>query len=160
MDSAKKGLGIPEGTHFYVSDEVKAYFSDLKAQRVTAHSEWTQTFSAWSAANPSLAAELDAARHGTLSAEDLLKVIPEYPAEGKAATRNSGGEILNHLAKAIPQLITGSADLFGSTKNYIKDGGDFSATNPTGRNIWFGIREHAMGAICNGIAMYFSCAVL
>jgi transketolase len=82
----------------------------------------------------------------------LLKVIPEYPSEGKAATRNSGGEILNHIAKAVPHLITGSADLFGSTKNYIKDGGDFSKNNPTGRNIWFGIREHAMGAICNGIA--------
>jgi transketolase len=52
----------------------------------------------------------------------------------------------------MPSFITGSADLFGSTKNYIKDGGDFSASNPLGRNIWFGIREHAMGAICNGIA--------
>jgi transketolase len=52
----------------------------------------------------------------------------------------------------MPQLITGSADLYGSTKNYIKEGGDFSPANPSGRNIWFGIREHAMGAICNGIA--------
>ena len=52
----------------------------------------------------------------------------------------------------MPQVITGSADLYGSTKNYIKDGGDFSKANPLGRNIWFGIREHAMGAICNGIA--------
>jgi transketolase len=59
---------------------------------------------------------------------------------------------LNHIAKNVPHLITGSADLFGSTKNYLKDGGDFSANNPTGRNIWFGIREHAMGAISNGIA--------
>jgi len=78
--------------------------------------------------------------------------VPEFPAEGKAATRNSGGEIINHLAKAVPHLVTGSADLFGSTKNYIKDGGDFSRDNPKGRNIWFGIREHAMCAICNGIA--------
>jgi transketolase len=152
VDAAKKGLGIPEGTHFYVSDEVKGYFENLAFKRSVAHSEWKQTFEAWAAANPQLAAELDAARNGTLSATDLLKVIPEYPAEGKAATRNSGGEILNHLAKAVPHLVTGSADLFGSTKNYLKDGGDFSATNPTGRNIWFGIREHAMGAICNGIA--------
>ena len=91
----------------------------------------------WAAANPALQAELEA---GSASAEDLLKVIPEYPAEGKAATRNSGGEILNHLAKAAPKLITGSADLFGSTKNYIKDGGDYSAATPKGRNIWFGIR--------------------
>jgi len=152
VDAAKKGLGLPEGTHFYVSDEVKAYFAELKAKRATAHAEWTATFTAWSTENPELAAQLTAARHGTLSAEDLVKVIPEYPLEGKAATRNSGGEILNHIAKAVPHIVTGSADLFGSTKNYLTGAGDFSATNNTGRNIWFGIREHAMGAICNGIA--------
>ena len=151
-DAAKAALGIPEGTHFYVSDDVRAYFADLKAKRAAAHAAWQQTFNAWAAANPALAAELSAARSGGLKAEDLLKLVPEYPAEGKSATRNCGGEILNHIAKSVPQIITGSADLFGSTKNYIKDGGDFSATNPTGRNIWFGIREHAMGAICNGIA--------
>ncbi|GEP43471.1 transketolase [Brevifollis gellanilyticus] len=152
VDAAKKGLGIPEGTHFYVSPEVTAYFADLKAKRVAAHAEWNKTFTAWAAANADKAAELKAAREGKLNAEDLLKAIPEYPAEGKAATRNSGGEILNKIAAVVPNLITGSADLFGSTKNYITGGGDFSATNPTGRNIWFGIREHAMGAICNGIA--------
>ena len=151
VDAAKKGLGLPEGTHFFVSDEVKAYFADLKAQRATAHAEWKKTFDAWAAANPTLKAELDGSQK-EVSAEDLLKFIPEYPLEGKAATRNSGGEILNHIAKNVPHLITGSADLFGSTKNYLKDGGDFSANNPTGRNIWFGIREHAMGAISNGIA--------
>lgn len=149
VDAAKKALGIPEGTHFHVSDDVKAYFADLKAKRSRIHKRWSKMYKEWGAANPALKAELEA---GSASAEDLLKVIPEYPAEGKAATRNSGGEILNHLAKAAPKLITGSADLFGSTKNYIKDGGDYSAANPKGRNIWFGIREHAMGAICNGIA--------
>ena len=152
IDAAKKGLGLPEGSHFYVSEEVTAYFTDLKAKRGAAHADWTTKFNAWAAANPALAAELTAARAGGLTAEALLKAIPEYPLEGKSATRNCGGEILNHLAKTVPHLITGSADLFGSTKNYIKDGGDFSAANPTGRNIWFGIREHAMGAICNGIA--------
>ena len=151
VDAAKKSLGLPEGTHFFVSDEVKAYFADLKAQRATAHAEWKKTFDAWASANPALKAELDGSQK-EVSAEDLLKFIPEYPLEGKAATRNSGGEILNHIAKNVPHLITGSADLFGSTKNYLKDGGDFSANNPTGRNIWFGIREHAMGAISNGIA--------
>jgi transketolase len=149
VDAAKKALGIPEGAHFYVSDDVKGYFADLKAKRSRIHKRWSKIYKQWAAANPALQAELEA---GIASAEDLLKVIPEYPAEGKAATRNSGGEILNHLAKAAPKLITGSADLFGSTKNYIKDGGDYSAANPKGRNIWFGIREHAMGAICNGIA--------
>ncbi|TLD68904.1 transketolase [Phragmitibacter flavus] len=151
VDAAKKGLGLPEGSHFYVSDEVKAYFSDLKAKRAEAQATWQSTFDAWAAANPELKAELDASQQ-PLDADTLLKLIPESPADGKAATRNSGGEILNHIAKSVPQIITGSADLFGSTKNYIKDGGDFSAENPLGRNIWFGIREHAMGAICNGIA--------
>ena len=64
----------------------------------------------------------------------------------------AGGVVINALAKVMPSIITGSADLYGSTKNYIKDGGDFSRSNPLGRNLWFGIREHAMGAILNGIA--------
>ncbi|WP_050022889.1 transketolase [Verrucomicrobium sp. BvORR034] len=152
IDAARLALGLPADQHFFVSDEVKAYFADLKAQRGAAHAEWTTTFDAWAAANPALKAELDNSVNYDHSAEELLKLIPEYPAESKAATRNSGGEILNHIAKAIPNVITGSADLFGSTKNYIKDGGDYSAANPKGRNIWFGIREHAMGAICNGVA--------
>jgi transketolase len=149
VDAAKKALGIPEGTHFHVSDDVRGYFADLKARRARIHKRWKKGYQAWADANPALKAELEA---GSASADDLLKVVPEYPAEGKAATRNSGGEIFNHIAKAQPNIITGSADLYGSTKNYIKDGGDFSKENPKGRNIWFGIREHAMGAICNGIA--------
>jgi transketolase len=124
----------------------------LKAKRARQHKKWSKAYAAWGEANPQLKTALEAARAHSYSAEDLLKLVPEYPAEGKAATRNSGGEIFNHLAKAVPHLITGSADLFGSTKNYIKDGGDFSKENPQGRNIWFGIREHAMCAICNGIA--------
>ena len=152
IDAAKLALGIPAGTHFHVSDDVRAYFSDLKLRRATTHVAWEKTFSAWTDANPGLAAELSSARAKNLKAEDLLKLIPEAAADSKAATRNSGGEILNHIAKAVPHLVTGSADLFGSTKNYLKDGGDFDPANRKGRNIWFGIREHAMGAICNGIA--------
>jgi transketolase len=152
VDAARAALGLPADQHFFVSDEVKAYFADLKAKRGEAHAEWTKTFDAWAAANPELKAELDKGVNYEHSAEELLKLVPEYPADSKAATRNSGGEILNQLAKAVPSIITGSADLFGSTKNYIKDGGDYSSANPTGRNIWFGIREHAMGAICNGVA--------
>ena len=83
---------------------------------------------------------------------DLSAKIPAFAADYKDATRSAGATVINAVAKAMPQFLTGSADLFGSTKNYIKDGGDFSAANPLGRNIWFGIREHAMGAICNGIA--------
>ena len=152
IEAAKKGLGLPEGAHFYVSEEVTAYFADLKSRRIAAYAEWNIKFNAWTAANPVLAAELATARAGGVTAGALLQAVPEYPLEGKSATRNCGGEILNHVARALPNLVTGSADLFGSTKNYIKDGGDLSRENYSGRNIWFGIREHAMGAICNGIA--------
>ncbi len=151
VEGAKKGLGLPEQS-FYVSDEVKSYFAELKASRAAAAAEWQMSFDAWAAANPALATELDAARNGSLSAEELLAAIPEFAADDKSATRACGEKVINALAAKVPHLITGSADLYGSTKNYIKDGGDFSATNPSGRNIWFGIREHAMGAICNGIA--------
>ncbi|WP_269525120.1 transketolase [Coraliomargarita parva] len=149
-DEAREGLGLPK-EHFYVSDEVRAFFAEKAEASKLAYSEWEATFKAWSAANPELAAELDVAVKGEVPA-DLLSQIPEFDAGTKAATRASGGTVINAVAKAVPQLITGSADLYGSTKNYIKDGGDFSAKEPAGRNIWFGIREHAMGAICNGIA--------
>jgi transketolase len=151
VDAAKKNLGLPEGTHFYVSQEVSDFFKGVQAKREADHARWNKTFDAWAAANPALKQQLDAALANDLPG-DLLDRIPEFPAEGKAATRNSGGEILQVVAEAVPQLVTGSADLFGSTKNYIKNGGDFSATNPRGRNIWFGIREHGMAAICNGMA--------
>jgi transketolase len=134
-----------------VSDEVREYFAGLKVRRGEVRRAWERTFEAWSAANPGLRRRLDAAIRGEVPG-DLLSRIPAFPAEGKAATRNSGGEILQVVAEAVPQLVTGSADLFGSTKNYIRNGGDFSAVNPAGRNIWFGIREHGMCAICNGIA--------
>ncbi|HEY2574077.1 MAG TPA: transketolase [Verrucomicrobiaceae bacterium] len=152
VDADRPALGLPADKHFFVSDEVKKYFADLKAKRARQHKRWNKTYAAWGEANPQLKTSLETARAHSYSAENLLQLVPDFPAEGKAATRNSGGEIFNHLAKALPHLITGSADLFGSTKNYIKDGGDFSKENPLGRNIWFGIREHAMCAICNGIA--------
>jgi transketolase len=147
IDGAKAGLGIPAGESFYVSEETRAFFAQRKQALQAAHAEWVAKFDAWAAANPELAKELA----GELPA-DLSAAIPAFPADHKDATRGSGGVIINALAKAVPQLLTGSADLFGSTKNYLKDAGDFSKSNPLGRNIWFGIREHAMGAICNGIA--------
>jgi transketolase len=147
---AHKTLGLPEET-FFVSDEVRKLFAEVAEAGDAACAAWSNTFSAWSEANPELATQLKASVEGEMSV-DLVKAIPEFPAGTKAATRASGGTVINAVAKMVPQLITGSADLFGSTKNYIKDAGDFSGSTPEGRNIWFGIREHAMGAICNGIA--------
>ena len=145
-EGARKGLGLPEET-FYVADEVREFFQGIAAKGAEAHAAWQKNFEAWSTANPELAAELAGD-----TPSDILSSIPEFEAGTNVATRAAGGTVMQSIAKAVPQLITGSADLFGSTKNYIKDAGDFSSVDPRGRNIWFGIREHGMAAICNGIA--------
>jgi transketolase len=151
IDEARATLGLPSDEHFYVSADVYAHFAAVKAEQKKGFESWNATFNAWTAANPELASELSNSVAGVVCS-DLSAKIPAFAADYKDATRGAGGVVVQALAKAVPQFITGSADLYGSTKNYIKDGGDFSASNPGGRNIWFGIREHAMGAICNGIA--------
>jgi transketolase len=150
-DAAKKGLGLPEES-FYVSDEVKTYFENLSAERSKNKADWDATFAQWGAANPELLKTLNESNKA-YSFDALSDMIPEFTADNSnGASRASGGVVYNALANNVSNIITGSADLFGSTKNYLKDGGDFSPENPDGRNIWFGIREHGMGAICNGIA--------
>lgn len=151
---ARKTLGLPEET-FYISDDVKAYFAKHAEALAYCYDAWTETYNAWKAANAELAAVLEKAiakDYGTV--EDLLASIPEFEKGKAVATRASGGVVLNALAKNAPTLVSGSADLHGSTKNYIKDVGDFTATNRAGRNLLFGIREHAMGAMVNGFAYY------
>jgi transketolase len=149
-ESARQGLGLPEET-FYVSPAVREHFAAQATAAQVKYAEWEATYHAWQAAHPELAAELSAGVEHRIP-DNLLEQIPEFAADTNAATRATGGTVIQAVAKAVPQLITGSADLYGSTKNYIQDGGDCSAADYTGRNIWFGIREHAMGAICNGIA--------
>jgi transketolase len=151
IDSARAGLGLPADEHFYVSGETEAFFAARKAALKGEFDAWQSVYEAWAAANPALADELSDSLALAVPT-DLSSKIPAFAADYKDATRSAGSTELNAVAKAMPQVITGSADLFGSTKNYIKDGGDFSAKDALGRNIWFGIREHAMGAICNGIA--------
>lgn len=153
-EEARKGLGLPEGG-FYVSDEVKAFFAKRAEERASAEAEWNSTYEAWAAANPEKAAQLTAMQKAEVpSADELFAAIPEFEADKELATRASGGAVLNAIAAKMPLLITGSADLFGSTKNYIKDVGDFCPANRSGRNIRFGIREHAMGAIVNGMSYW------
>jgi transketolase len=151
IDSARAGLGLPADEHFYVSGETEAFFAARKAALKGEFDAWQSVYEAWAAANPALAAELSDSLALAVPT-DLSSKIPAFAPDYKDATRSAGSTVLNAVAKAMPQVITGSADLFGSTKNYIKEGGDFSTKDALGRNIWFGIREHAMGAICNGIA--------
>jgi transketolase len=147
-DSARKGLGLPEET-FFVSEDTKSFFSARREALASAHGEWQSTFEAWSAANPDLAKTLDDAVNERVPT-DLLERIPEFDEDAGPATRAAGGEVLQAIAAAMPTLFSGSADLYGSTKNYIKGADDFMPATQAGRNVWFGIREHAMGAILNG----------
>lgn len=146
---ARKGLGLPEGS-FFVAEETRAYFAQLKEARKAAYNEWVKTYEAWREGNKDLAAQLDAAVEG--KTPDLLSVIPEFDPASNIATRKAGSDVLQPIAQAMPLVISGSADLHGSTLNYIKDGGDFSRQNREGRNLHFGIREHAMCGLLNGIA--------
>ncbi len=153
-DAARRGLGLPE-EKFFVSKATYEYFGKALERRAQVRKEWDGLFAKWQKANPELAAKLDKCvnkKKDAPSAEELLKLVPEFPDDDKSATRASGGKIMNALAKALPYMVTGAADLFGSTKNKLDGAGDFSPSDRGGRNIWFGIREHAMGAISNGIA--------
>lgn len=149
--TARAGLGLPADQHFFVSDDVRAYFANHKARLIRACNKWHKTYKAWREANPAQAALLDSASQAPVAA-DLLAKIPAFPADAKLATRAAGRDALQPVAAALPLLIGGSADLYGSTLNYIAADKDFDAANRTGRNVRFGIREHGMAAIANGLA--------
>jgi len=150
-DTARAGLGLPADQHFFVSEDVRAYFAGHKQKLMRSCNKWSKTYKAWAAANPEKAALLDS-RDTAPSAAALLEKIPVFPADAKLATRAAGRDVLQPIAAAVPLLIGGSADLYGSTLNYIAAEKDFDAENRTGRNVRFGIREHGMAAIANGVA--------
>lgn len=149
-DAARKGLGLPE-EHFFVSEPVREYFKAHKSRLKRAFGKWRKTYEAWRAANPDKAAQLDS-RNVRPEAAALLEKIPAFAADAKLATRAAGKDVLQPVAAALPLLISGSADLHGSTLNYIAADKDFDRTNHAGRNLRYGIREHAMAAISNGVA--------
>ena len=149
-DAARKGLGLPEEL-FYVSEPVREYFAAHKKRLKRGFAKWKKIYAAWRVANPDKAALLDSANHKP-SAAHLLEKIPPFPADAKLATRAAGKDVLQPVAAELPLLISGSADLHGSTLNYIAADKDFDKSNRAGRNLRYGIREHAMAAINNGVA--------
>ncbi len=151
VDKDRVALGLPENEHFFVSVETREYFAAHKAQLIERYNKWNETYQAWRKANPELAKLLDNGVNNQVPA-DLSEKIPQFAADAKIATRKAGSDVLQPISEAMPQLISGSADLHGSTLNYIASDKDFSPDNRAGRNIRFGIREHGMAAICNGIA--------
>jgi transketolase len=166
--AARKGLGLPDEP-YYVSPEVRAFFEQRRKKLNEAYEKWSATFAAWKGANPNLLKELAESsayaytlppdsRAKTPPAAELLSVVPEFPADAKIATRKAGQDVLQPVAAKTPLLVGGSADLYGSTLNYIGDlktgNDDFKPGHRSGRNIRFGIREHGMCSILNGIAAH------
>jgi len=147
-DTSRKALGLPEET-FYVDPATRSYFEEHRKSLHARYEKWVATYQAWRDGNRDLASELDRAIAG--ESPDLLGAIPEFGPDA-IATRKAGSDALQGVAAAQPLIISGSADLHGSTLNYIQNGGDFTRQNREGRNLHFGIREHAMCGILNGIA--------
>lgn len=137
---------------FFVADDVRAHMTELVKKGEAKEAAWNELFAAYEKAYPELAKEWKAWH----SDEEIsLDIYNNYTDEaGKKATRVASFEVINHMADLVPNMIGGSADLAPSTKTYMNGKGDFSAEDYSGRNLHFGIREHAMGAVANGIAVH------
>ena len=154
--ATKKAYGWPEDKSFYVPDGVAARFNDLIASRGRPLREaWEATFARYRETYPDMAAQLDAMRAGKLP-DGWDANLPTFETDPKGlASRDSAGKVLNALASNVPWVVGGSADLAPSTKTDLKSFGSFQGSNPGGRTMHFGVREHAMGAIANGMALSY-----
>ncbi|GHF59314.1 transketolase [Deinococcus metalli] len=138
---------------FTVPDEVRAHM-DATERGAALEAEWTALLDGYRAAHPDLGREVDALLARELPA-NLSEALPSYEVGGKAvATRNASGEVINALAKVVPGVMGGSADLSGSTKTTIADGGVLDHDHYAGRNVYFGVREFGMAAAGNGLSLY------
>ena len=152
VKETKENLGWPLDKEFYVPQEVYDFTAEVSKKGAAAESAWEKTFTEYEKKYPELAAQYKKDFSGELP--DLWNDKELFDFEGAAASRVSSGVTLNRLAKKIPNLFGGSADLAPSNKSDMKGMGEFSADTPEGKNIHFGVREHAMAAIGNGIALH------
>ncbi|MDZ4772741.1 MAG: transketolase [Planctomycetota bacterium] len=156
IKATKKVYGWPEDAKFLVPDGVREQFAaGVGTRGAKLHSAWKEMFARYEKENPKLAAEIGQIQRGELPS-GWAATLPTFPADAKGmATRDAGGKAINAVAQAIPWLVGGSADLAPSTKTKLTfDGaGDLDAQTPGGRNMHFGIREHAMSSIANGMAL-------
>ena len=154
LDGAKRKLGWPVQPRFFVPDDVLAFFRQAVTRGEKVESEWHARLGAYRKAYPDLAGELERRLQGDLP-EGWDSKLTEFPPDAKGmATRIASGKVLNALAANLPELIGGSADLAPSNKTWIDGFPSFQADTPTGRNFHFGVREHAMGAAVNGMAVH------
>ena len=154
LDGAKKALGYPVEPHFYVSEEVLAHYREALTRGSQAETEWKKKFDDYRQKQPDQAREFERVMAGDLP-ENWQDSVPTFPADARGlATRAASGKVLNALAKELPELIGGSADLAGSNSVKLDNQASFQKENYSGRNIHFGVREHGMGAISNGLTQH------
>src|SRR3990170_459357 len=149
--AAKVAMGLDPDVSFHVPDEVYAHMGAAGERGAAAQAEWAGRLAAWREAFPELAADREAA-YERRPRDGWLEALPSFPAGKELATREAGSAIMQALKAFTPTMVGGAADLAESTKTEFEGAGVFSATH-AGRNVAFGIREHAMGAIVNGIAL-------
>ena len=150
----KENLGWPLEPPFLIPDEASTHFRKAVDKGEAIEARWQEDFSSYKEANPDLAREWDIWMNGNLP-EGWDSDIPDFPADKKGmATRVASGSVLNAVAPRLPNLLGGSADLAPSNKTEIKGEKDFQADIYEGRNLRFGVREHAMGSILNGMALH------
>ncbi|NRZ29151.1 transketolase [Clostridium beijerinckii] len=147
----KENLGWKTEPAFYVPDEVYTNMNEHIAKGEKTEEAWNELFKSYEKAYPELAAEYTKWMSGELDKEALLNNEELWSFDKEMATRESSGIMINRLAKLIPNFIGGSADLAPSNKTHMNDRGDFSAEDRSGSNLHFGVREHAMAAIANGM---------
>jgi len=150
--ATKKFYGFPEDQNFYVPDEALANWREAGKRGAEFEAEWNKLFAGYKAAFPEQAAEFERTQSGALKA-GWEKAIPSFGTEKPIATRNAGQQVMNAIANVVPELFGGAADLTASTKTIFKNSAHFAA-DPAGRNVFFGVRELAMCAAVNGMAVH------
>ena len=154
LNAAKANLGWPLEPRFLIPDDVLAFFRKAIDQGREREFDWKMKFDAYKNLHPNLGAELSRRLAGKLP-DDWTAELPTFPADAKGmATRASSGKIINALAPILPELIGGSADLAPSNNTKIDGSPDFQKVSYDGRNFHFGVREHAMGAVLNGMNLF------
>ncbi len=149
----KQNYGWDYAETFYVPEEVKRHFNELKNEGIQKEKQWNELFEKYKQAYPQLAAQLEKALNDEF-AQLIEKDLPVFKEGETLATREASSRFINAISERVPQFIGGSADLASSNKTLMKSENNFSADNYAGRNLWFGVREFAMGAALNGMALH------
>jgi transketolase len=149
----KKNLGWPLDPTFYVPEDVYALFAERRRELQNEYAEWVAMFDRYRAEYPEEARIWDQMMARVVPEDIVDKLLPAVSSNDEAATRDSGSKVMQEIVKYVPSFCGGAADLAPSTKTYLKDFGDIEKNHSDGRNLHYGVREHAMGAISTGISL-------